>query len=55
MKLKILGLALVAVIVSNLILYILKIINGIVFWSVLIIVAIIAYKVLPYLKKKKEK
>jgi len=56
MKLKILSLFLVVIVVMNLILFILRMINPLVFWLTIIISALIAYKLLPYLKiKEKER
>jgi len=56
MKLKILALFLTILVIINLILFILKIINPWLFWLILIIVGLIAYKLIPYLKiKEKER
>jgi len=53
MKLKILSLLLVFVVVTNLILFILKLINPMMFWLVIIVTGLIAYKWIPYMKNKK--
>jgi len=52
MNLKLLSLALIGVLVLNLVLFVLGKLNEILFWVVIIATAIVAYKVLPKLKKK---
>ncbi|MBI2581618.1 hypothetical protein HYV87_00630 [Candidatus Woesearchaeota archaeon] len=49
--LKIIGLIAVLVLVANMILFALRIINGLVFWAVIIVGAVFAFKVLPKMKK----
>ena len=54
MKLKILSLFLVFIVILNLILFILKKINPLLFWLTIIISALIAYKFVPYIKNKEK-
>jgi len=49
---KIAALILVFIAVTNLILYITGKLNEIVFWGIIIVTALIAYKILPRLKSK---
>ena len=54
MKLKILSLFLVFIVILNLILFILKKIDPLVFWLIIIVSALIAYKLIPYIKNKEK-
>jgi len=49
--LKIIGVVAVVLLVLNLVLFILGKITGLIFWAVIIVVALFAFKVLPKLKK----
>ncbi len=49
--LKIIGIGAILLLVANMILFALKIINGLVFWAVIIAGAVFAFKVLPKMKK----
>ena len=48
---KLIGISAVVLLVLNLILFALRIINGLVFWAVIIVGAVFAFKVLPKMKK----
>ena len=48
--LKIVGIVAILLLVLNLILFALRIINGLVFWAVIIVAALLAFKVLPKMK-----
>jgi len=50
-KIKIIAVVLTAVLFLNLTLFVLNKIKGIIFWPLLIVIALIAYKGIPYLKK----
>jgi hypothetical protein len=47
MKLKFLAIALILVLILNFILFALKAVNPLVFWLIILIIAFIAYKVIP--------
>jgi len=49
--LKVIGISAVLVLVLNMILFALRIINGLVFWGIIIVGAVFAFKVLPKMKK----
>jgi len=49
--LKIIGIGAILLLVLNMILFALRIINGLVFWGIIIVGALFAFKVLPKLKK----
>ena len=49
--LKLIGISAVVLLVLNMILFALRIINGLVFWAVIIVGATFAFKVLPKMKK----
>lgn len=51
-NIKILAIILVILVTSSLVLFALKKISTLVFWGVIIFSAIIAYKVIPYLKER---
>jgi len=50
--LKVIGISAVILLVLNMILFALRIINGLVFWGVIIVGALFAFKVLPKLNSK---
>ncbi|MBU0470042.1 MAG: hypothetical protein KKA62_00190 [Nanoarchaeota archaeon] len=50
-NIKILGYAGLIILLLNLVLFALRIINGTIFWAVIVIGAIFAYVILPRLKK----
>lgn len=52
MKLKIVAMALIVILILNLVLFALKTINPYIFWGLIIIIAIIAYKIMPKLRKE---
>ncbi len=52
MKLKILAVALSILVILSLTLLMFKMISTMTFWMVIIVCAIMAYKVIPYLKKR---
>ncbi len=52
--LKLLGLLIVLLLVVNLVLFALKIIAGLLFWAIIIVAAIFAYKFLPKIVKGKK-
>jgi len=49
--LKVIGIGVVVLLVLNLILFALRMINGLVFWGVIIAGAVLAFKVVPKMKK----
>jgi hypothetical protein len=51
MKLKIFAIILILILIVNLILFALKSVNPLIFWIILILTAIIAYKIMPKLRK----
>ena len=51
MKLKIVSIVLIIILVINLTLFILRKINPTTFWITIVIIALIAHKGIPYLKK----
>ncbi|PIN86326.1 hypothetical protein COV19_05980 [Candidatus Woesearchaeota archaeon CG10_big_fil_rev_8_21_14_0_10_44_13] len=51
MNLKAIAILLVALLIANLVLFALKLVNEAFFWSVIVIAAILAYFVLPRLRK----
>lgn len=55
MNIKILAIILIIIIIANMVLFAMKMINPAAFWSIIIIAAIIAYKLIPYLKNKEKK
>ncbi len=50
-SLKIIGISAVVVLVLNMILFALRLINGLVFWGIIIVGAVFAFKVLPKIQK----
>ena len=52
MKLKILAIFLVFLVTSALLLFVFGRIDALLFWGIIIFCAIMAYKVIPYLRKK---
>ncbi|MBW2984258.1 hypothetical protein KY361_04035 [Candidatus Woesearchaeota archaeon] len=50
---KVLSILLIVVVVTNLTLFVMKKINQTLFWTIIIIAALIAYKGIPKLKSKK--
>ena len=52
MKIKILSIFLIIAMVSSLVLFVLGKINPLVFWGIAIIIALIAYKGIPWLQKR---
>ena len=52
MKLKLLAIFLTIVVILDLVLYVLNRINTLTFWIIMIFCAIMAYKVIPYLRNK---
>ncbi|MEK6809420.1 MAG: hypothetical protein AABY40_01995 [Nanoarchaeota archaeon] len=50
--LKLIGIGAVLILVLNMILFALRIISGLVFWGVIIVGAVFAFKVLPKINKK---
>jgi len=55
MNLKLIAIILILVITLNLVFFVIGAINQLSFWVTVIIIAIIAYKVLPKIKKKEKK
>jgi len=55
MNLKLIAIILIIAITLNLLLFAFRLISQLSFWVTIILVAIIAYKVLPKMKNKKEK
>lgn len=49
--LKVIGIGAVVLLVLNMVLFALRIINGLVFWAVIIAGAVFAFKVLPKMKQ----
>ena len=49
--LKVIGIGAILLLVLNMILFALRIINGLVFWGIIIVGAVFAFKVLPKMKK----
>lgn len=54
MSLKIISAALILILILNLTLFALKMVNPYIFWVIVIAIAIIAYKIMPKLRKKRE-
>ena len=52
MNIKTISLLFVIIIILNFILFIYRIINQLVFWITIIVIALFAYKILPKIKKK---
>ena len=53
--LKLIAIILVVIVIVNMALFALQIITGLIFWAVIIVIALIAYKGIPSLKTKLEK
>jgi len=51
-KLKLIGYLVLLILILNLVLFAFVIINWIVFWAIIILGAIFAWKILPWLKEK---
>ncbi|MEK6905672.1 MAG: hypothetical protein AABX24_04690 [Nanoarchaeota archaeon] len=49
--LKLIGISTILLLVLNLVLFALKVITGLLFWAVIIISAVFAFKILPKMKK----
>ncbi|MDO8510794.1 MAG: hypothetical protein Q7S55_01370 [Nanoarchaeota archaeon] len=49
--LKVIGIGAILLLVLNMVLFALQLINGMIFWAVIIVSAVLAFKVLPKMRK----
>jgi hypothetical protein len=52
MKIKVISIVLVVILVANLTLFVLKRVEQTTFWVITIVIGLIAYKVIPWLREK---